>query len=757
MDKSKLLIKGKFGIEKENLRVNQDGKLAISKHPDIFGKDNQYITTDFSESQIEMITPPCDTIKQSVDFLSNLHNIVSTSLEGEYLWTQSNPPILPNEEDIPLSNEEDINKREYIEYLSLKYGRKRSVLSGIHFNFSFSNDLIDYWYKQQSESINIDEFSDNLYIKVTKYMMKYRWLFVYLFGASPVFHKTYMQKCVDKSDNDTNGDCLISGMQSLRNSKCGYRNEELYFINYKSLKDYNESINDLINNNKIKKISELYNAVRLKQNEDSTHINYLELRFLDLNPLFPVGINIKDLELIHLFIIFFAQKDDFDYNYQLQLDAQINQDNAAQSINAMIKDNNNYNSIYTIALPLLNQLEAFFDEIEFNEYDYKELLLTAKKRILKPESTYSSLIKEEIKETNYIEFHIKKAKKYLDQSLSNSYQLYGYEDMELSTQILLKSALKFGLNVEILDRSTNFIRLSDLHRKKIEYIKEATKTSLDKYSQVLAMENKLITKQILFENNITVPIGYIIETVEEGIDLLKLNKLPTQLVIKPNNSNFGKGITIFNNGYNEQELIKAIQYALKEDSTILLEQFISGKEYRFLVIDNEVVGVLHRRAANVVGDGNSTIKQLVEEKNKDSLRCKGYKTPLEYLNLGEIEIQFLKEQGLNIDSIPKMGERIYLRENSNISTGGDSIDFADEVHESYKQIALEAALALDVKISGIDMMIDDINVPATQMNYAIIELNFNPAIHIHCYPYRGKNRSIGDKIIKLLFKDNKKG
>ena len=105
---------------------------------------------------------------------------------------------------------------------------------------------------------------------------------------------------------------------------------------------------------------------------------------------------------------------------------------------------------------------------------------------------------------------------------------------------------------------------------------------------------------------------------------------------------------------------------------------------------------------------------------------------------------------MDFNTVPKEGEVVYLRENSNISTGGDSIDFTDDIDDSYKAIAVEAAKALNVKITGLDMMIQDIHAPATPDNYAIIEMNFNPAIHIHCYPFKGNNRHLTHKMIRAL-------
>ena len=116
----------------------------------------------------------------------------------------------------------------------------------------------------------------------------------------------------------------------------------------------------------------------------------------------------------------------------------------------------------------------------------------------------------------------------------------------------------------------------------------------------------------------------------------------------------------------------------------------------------------------------------------------------------QIEKNFLKLQNKNIQYIPEKNEQVFLRKNSNISTGGDSIDYTDEIIDEYKNIALDAARVVQAKICGADIIIKNINEKPSENNYAIIELNFNPAIHIHNFPYKGKNREIGKKILNLL-------
>lgn len=319
--------------------------------------------------------------------------------------------------------------------------------------------------------------------------------------------------------------------------------------------------------------------------------------------------------------------------------------------------------------------------------------------------------------------------------------------MELSTAMLISAAEQRGIQVEILDAEDNFIRLKKGDRT--EYIKQATRTSADTYIAPLIMENKEVTKLVLREKGINVPTGIKVKSAAEAMVYYEELR-GKDIVIKPKSSNFGIGIVIHKNLQCENCYRTAVIQAFNHDTSVLIEEFVPGKEYRFLVIGNEVVGILHRVPANVVGDGVHTIKTLVTEKNQDPLRGKGYVTPLEKIQLGKTEIAFLGEQNKSIETIPENGETVFLRENSNISTGGDSLDFTDEIIEDYKAIAVAAAQAVGARICGADIIIREIQKKPDATNYSIIELNFNPALHIHNYPFVGKNRQVDDKVLDLL-------
>ncbi|HAT4242640.1 bifunctional glutamate--cysteine ligase GshA/glutathione synthetase GshB [Clostridium perfringens] len=756
-------IKANFGLEKENVRVTERGNLALTPHPKAFGdrEKNAYIKTDFSESQLEMVTPVCNTLEEVYSFICNLNKVVSLEImkNGEFLWPQSNPPILPREEEIPiakLSNRED---ELYRENLSYKYGKKKQVISGIHYNFSFKEEFIKLLYKELKVEKDFREFKDDIYLRMARNFQKYHWLLIYLTGASPVFHESYIDEI--KKDGEILGEdsYYIKDDTSLRNSSYGYKNKKDYYVSYNSIGEYASDIKNLVKDKEIQSIKEYYNPIRLKSlgSEDMLEsllnkgIDYLEVRLLDLDPLSIQGVSKETLYLVHLFMIYTLLKENKEITYKDQEEFFKNHDMVA------LKGRNKEAVIYENEVPvllkdkgreILIEMGEIVEILFSNNEEFKNVIKRALEKINNPHDTISEKLIKDIKEEGYINFHMRLAKEYLNNFKNKEFNLVGYEDLELSTQILILDAIKRGIEFNMMDRLENFISLSD--GEKVEYVKQATKTSKDSYITALIMENKLVTKDILRENNIRVPKGKDYDNIDEAKKDFRLFK-DEKIVIKPKSTNFGLGISIFPGEYSREDYDKAVEIAFREDSSILIEEFMTGKEYRFLVIGEEVVGILHREPANVIGNGESTIEELVFEKNKDPLRGKGYKTPLEKIKLGEIEEMFLKNQGLSFKYIPKNGEKIYLRENSNISTGGDSIDFTDKIHPSYKEVALKSAKAVKALICGVDMVIDNIEEEAQEKNHGIIELNFNPAIHIHCFPYKGENRKAGEKILDLLF------
>lgn len=321
------------------------------------------------------------------------------------------------------------------------------------------------------------------------------------------------------------------------------------------------------------------------------------------------------------------------------------------------------------------------------------------------------------------------------------------EDLELSTQVLIAEAQRRGVAVEILDPEDNFIVLRRDGRT--EYVKQATRTSADTYISALLMENKEVTKKVLRAAGLRVPAGGKYRSLAAALADQPAYR-GKKIVVKPNSTNFGEGVAILEAGAEAATFRAALEAAFALDTSVLVEEFVEGREFRFLVIGGRTRAVLHRMPANVCGDGQSSIRQLVELKNRHPYRGEGYRKPLERIRLDQIEQDFLAGQGLGPESVPAEGAVVFLRKNSNISTGGDSIDFSDTMPAVYQRLAEQATAAVGASICGLDMIIPDVAAAGPDATYSILELNFNPALHIHDFPAEGQNRYVERHVLDLL-------
>ncbi|MGG0219367.1 bifunctional glutamate--cysteine ligase GshA/glutathione synthetase GshB (plasmid) [Bacillus mycoides] len=734
------LLKARFGVEKESQRVDLSGSLAKTEHPNSISvrDEHPYIQRDFSETQMELITPVTETLEDLFNYLAAIHDVAYRSMgDNEMLWPLSMPPQLPEkEEDIiiaKLNNHENVL---YRRYLSNSYGRRKQMISGIHFNFEFSDDLIQVLFELQSEIKDYHQFKTEIYLKVTRNYLHYRWLITYFFGASPSSEKNFFEI------NPLNG-----AVRSIRNSKYGYSNENDVQVSYSSLQNYISDLSSLVSKGVLLEEKEFYASVRLRGGPQVSDLNkqgirYIELRNLDLNPFETYGISHEQAEFLHLFLIYLLWIDQVDNNDE------------------WVKTGDFQNNLVALEHPLEHtqfktDAERIVDEMEhltglLDITVSNTLFVNLREMLTNPSKTLAGRFYKEIIKSSQSQVATRIAKENYKKLWDKPYQLSGFTDMELSTQILMFDAIQQGIQLDVLDRQDQFLILKLGNH--VEYVKNGNMTSKDSYISPLIMENKTVTKKILQQHGFRVPIGEEFNDIEKALcsyDLFARKPF----VVKPKTTNYGLGISIFKEaGASYEDYQKALTLAFKEDSSVLIEEFVYGTEYRFFVLDDKVHAVLLRIPANVVGDGTHTIEELVLQKNLDSLRGMDHRTPLESIQLGELEVLMLKAQGYRKDSIPTSGEIVFLRENSNISTGGDSIDVTDQISDDYKKIAVDAVSALGAKISGIDLIIENTEVPAANKNaYGIIEANFNPSMYMHIYPYKGKSRRLTMHVLHYLF------
>lgn len=752
------LLTGDFGLEREGLRVTEKGKLAVTPHPAIFGNKlkNPYITTDFSESQVEVVTPVYDTVQKTYEVLEGLCDIINSEIGDEYFWPQSMPCIIPEDDEIPIAiYDKSVHAKEYMDYrrgLIERYGAKKQLISGIHFNFSFKENFIDKLHQASAPEMSRKEFQDTLYLKLVRNYLRYRWLVVYLMGCSTSLHKTYIKSCVDQMTPVGKESYLCKTGPSFRNSTCGYKNKIALFPSYNSISEYTQDVRTFVDKGLISAPKELYTQIRMKakgvdnilESLENDGIKYLEIRTLDLNIFDKCGVAKDDLVFLHQLMLFLLVLPESDFkNYQAEgLENEEKTAVLGLEPDLMLMRDGEPISKTEWAVEIIREMEEMSTELNLGN---ASILRTMMGRVIHPKTTYAHRLSEIVEKEGYIDGMMRLAKTYKQESYDTRYRFKGYDNYELSTQILLKEAVTRGIWVEEIDPQDNFIALGKGHAK--TYVKQATKTERDNYISVLAMENKVVTKKILNEHGIPVPAGEEFANYDEATRRIA-PYVGKEVVIKPKSTNFGLGICIFNHGGTERDLLEAVEIAFEHDETVMIEEFIHGHEYRFLVIDGRTVAVLKRLPANVKGDGKHTISQLVELKNDHPFRGYGYEAPLKKIILDDQAELYLKQQKLQFSDVLKEGQIVYLRGNSNISTGGDSIDFTDDMPEVFKTVAVQAAASVGAVFCGVDIVISDEKDP--QSSFGIIELNFNPSTDMHAYPYDGKERRTGAYILEAL-------
>ncbi|PIC83965.1 bifunctional glutamate--cysteine ligase GshA/glutathione synthetase GshB [Sporosarcina sp. P1] len=734
------LMKARYGIEKEGQRVDLDGHLATTCHPANIGMGDEhpYIQRDFSETQMELITPVLNTLDELFDYLSGIHDVAYRSMgKNEMLWPLSMPPALPKkEEDIMIAKLNNFENVLYRRSLANSYGRRKQMICGIHFNFEFRDELLRMLFDLQSDFDDYQQFKTDIYLKLTRNYLYYRWLVTYFYGASPRSEENFYG-CDDQPDEP---------VRSIRSSRFGYTNHDDVNVSFSTIQKYISDLSSVVNRGLLVEEKEFYTAMRLRGSDrvadfEHTGVRYVELRNIDLNPFETNGISYEQAEFLHVFLLYLLQKEE-----DPESDEWGNAGDARNDVVAL-EHPLAHTQFEAEAHELVDEMEQLSKDLDFPVSE--SLFVNLREMLADPSKTLAGRLYSESENTSQSQVATEIARETYTQLWEKPYELTGFTDMELSTQIMMYDAIQKGIKVEVLDRQDQFLKLK-LHDH-IEYVKNGNMTSKDTYVSTLIMENKTVTKKILHQEGYRVPGGDEFSNSEEALRAYEMFA-KTPFVVKPKTTNYGIGISIFKDGASYEDYKKAISLAFDEDSSVLVEEFLEGTEYRFFVLHDKVLAVMLRVPANVTGDGTHTIKELVEEKNRDPLRGTDHRTPLELIQLGELEVLMLKGQGYQLNSIPEDGEIVYLRENSNVSTGGDSIDVTDQVSEDYKKIAVDAVAALGAKISGIDLIIEDLDVPAANPGaYGIIEANFNPSMYMHIYPYKGKTRRVTTDILHYLF------
>ena len=432
----------KRGIEKESLRITSEGHLSQKPHPNELGSalTHPYITTDYSEALLELVTPTYYSISEMLTHLEMLHKVVYHHIDDELLWVNSLPCLLSNEDTIPIARFGTSNvgrmKHVYRRGLGLRYGRKMQVIAGLHYNFSVPED---FWGVIGSGSGDTDKSAiSNAYMAGTRNFHRYCWLIFYLFGASPAACRSFFDDTDSVSLSTISTHTLYGEYAtSLRMSNFGYRNpvQSEIRIDHNSIEGYIDTLSKVIsqpfpkyqafgvsvdgdylqlNANLLQIENEYYSVIRPKRRTKPLEkptaalrdrgIEYLEVRCLDLDPFSPIGISDQQARFMDLFLIFCLLNPDAPMREDHPEIIAANKDKVVlqgRDPKLLLHQNGSSISLTDWGLTLLEQLEsvaAIFDDA-LGCSAYQSALENERIKLNNPDETPSARIVKELIDT----------------------------------------------------------------------------------------------------------------------------------------------------------------------------------------------------------------------------------------------------------------------------------------------------------------------------------------------------------------------
>ncbi len=443
------------GLEKEALRVTDKGHLSLTKHP--FGSKltDPYLTTDFAEAQLEMISPPfhqlCDVKQFMIQFQKDL-----LSRMTDLMWPYSAPCILPKDSDILIADfgksAQGRLKKMYREGLALRYGKKMQMLSGIHYNFSFSDGFFKKLQKHSThDSMSFRDFKDALYFKLIRNFFKNGWICSYLFGVSPCVDQTYLddKHSFEKWKQRT---YTLPFATSIRMSKYGYYNRiySQIAISFNSIQEYLHGLKKALTTEdpQYKKLkgkqlnsyifqieAEHYTRIRPKRvlREKKTPlealkkhgVEYLEIRSLDISPFCFSGIELEHLYFLHVFLLYCLFSQDQKITKKQRCELYQNQNNVAllgRMKNLKLQRDQKSIFLKDWAFELLEEMKPFAKHLDkaHQTKRYSQSLLVQKKKVQDPDQTPSAQLLNILKEKNLdlVEYILNKAKEHFNGGVS---------------------------------------------------------------------------------------------------------------------------------------------------------------------------------------------------------------------------------------------------------------------------------------------------------------------------------------------------
>jgi cyanophycin synthetase len=305
---------------------------------------------------------------------------------------------------------------------------------------------------------------------------------------------------------------------------------------------------------------------------------------------------------------------------------------------------------------------------------------------------------------------------------------------------------------EAIARRIPWIRLNNQSLVQLGYGKNQVRfraTMTEKTSSIAVdiASNKDETKRLLQEQAIPVAKGMTISKTEQVIEVI--DRIGFPLVFKPLDGNHGRGISI--NINTTEDAIAAYEFAAKISRRVIVERFVTGYDFRVLVIDNKMVAAALRDPAHIIGDGELNIQELIDKENTDPRRGYGHENVLTLIDVDRDTLDLLEKKGYTLETIPEKGEKIFVKSTANLSTGGTSVDVTDHVHPENIFICERISKIIGLDICGIDIMAKNLTEPLTENGGVVLEVNAAPGFRMHIAPSEGLARNVAGHVIDMLY------
>ncbi|MDD4976499.1 MAG: cyanophycin synthetase [Bacteriovorax sp.] len=337
----------------------------------------------------------------------------------------------------------------------------------------------------------------------------------------------------------------------------------------------------------------------------------------------------------------------------------------------------------------------------------------------------------------------------LDACLKDAKNIISRNELGPSTKAILDAAKK---------RNIPWRRLNDESLIQLGYgvfrqFIQATTTSMTSDISVDIAQDKNLTKKLLEEASIRVPRGRPAYSLEDAREIQE--EIPVPLAVKPLDGNHGRGVSLHISTFEDMEA--AFNLARIHSDIVLIEECLKGKDYRILIVGGKMVAASERVPAHVVGDGELTLGELIDNENRNPLRGLDHEKPLTKITVNVETMALLNKSGITLKTIPKKNEYIFLKETANLSTGGSAIDMTDEIHPEVQSMCERAARIVGLDICGVDLIAEDIRLPMSVQSAGVIEVNAGPGLRMHQHPSFGIAREVGAAIINNLYPNNTNG